>query len=80
MFPEEKAIKKLRINACRIHLKFCSNETACEILGQCILEHPKVKADKQATKALRKQCDINRVVKVIEGLMPALKRTRKVKK
>jgi hypothetical protein len=70
-----------RINACQMHKKFCSNARACEILGQCILDHPLVKADKQATKALRKPSDINQIIRVIEKLMPSLNRSkRKTKK
>jgi hypothetical protein len=79
LFPEEKAAQKTRTNACRIHLKWCTNERACEILGQCILEHPLVKRDKMATKELRKKCDINRVVKIISKLMPSLDRSTKNK-
>lgn len=79
LFPEEKAEKKSRVNRCQIHKKFCTNGRACEILGQCILDHPLVKKDKQATKQLRKQMDINSVVKIITRLMPSLNRRRKKK-
>lgn len=79
LFPEEKAENKTRINRCQIHKKFCTNGRACEILGQCILDHPMVKKDKQATKQLRKQMDINSVVKIITRLMPSLDRRRKNK-
>lgn len=81
--PKKKKNKSQgsRINACQMHKKFCSNARACEILGQCILDHPLVKADKQATKALRKPSDINQIIRVIEKLMPSLNRSkRKTKK
>lgn len=66
-----------RVNACQIHKKFCSNERACEILGQCILDHPLVKRNKTATKELRKKGDINHVVRVVSRLMPSLKKPGK---
>lgn len=72
LFPEEKVSKKVKVNRCQVHKKFCSNARSCEILGQCILEHPLVKADKQATKDLRKPSTIERVVKIAERLMPTL--------
>lgn len=81
LFPEEKTDKKLKINPCKIHKKFCSNERACEILGQCILDHPLVKKDKMATKELRKKGDMNHILKIITRLMPSLnKPPRKRKK
>lgn len=71
--PTRVSDKKIRINQCQIHRKFCSNERACEILGQCILDHPLVKANKYAAKELRKPGTIDHIVKVIEKLMPSLK-------
>lgn len=77
LFPEEKAEKKLKVNRCQIHKLFCTNGRACEILGQCILDHPVVKKDKQATKQLRKQMDINSVLKILSRLMPYFTRCQK---
>jgi hypothetical protein len=77
LFPEEKVKKKAKVNQCQLNKKFCTNSRACEILGQCILDHPLVKKDKQATKQLRKQMDINSVVKIITRLMPSLNKPRK---
>lgn len=79
LFPEEKAKKKAYINRCQIYKPFCTNGIACEILGQCILDHPLVKKDKDATKRLRKKMDIDGVVKIITRLMPSLDRPRKKK-
>lgn len=77
LFPEKKAIKKVKINQCQIHKKFCSNTRSCEILGQCILDHPLVKNDKMASKQLRKPLDINGVVKIVSRLMPSLNKQPK---
>lgn len=72
LFPEEKAKKKAKVNQCQIHKKFCTNERACEILGQCILDHPLVKQSKCATKAFKHKAHINQVVFIISKLMPSL--------
>lgn len=77
LFPEQKAIKKVKINQCQIHKKFCSNTRACEILGQCILDHPLVKADKMASRKLKKPLHIDGVIKIISRLMPSLNRKHK---
>lgn len=79
LFPEQKAKKKVKLNPCRIDKFRCTNGRACEILGQCILDHPLVKNDKMASKQLRKKMDINSVLKIITRLMPSLDR-RKNKK
>lgn len=65
---------KPAIPSCQVHLMFCINQQACEILGKCIQEHPLVKKDKMARKQLRKQCGINTIIKIMERLMPPLKR------
>lgn len=80
VFPEAKTEKKIKINQCQIHKKFCSNARACEILGQCILDHPLVKKDKLAKRQLRKPKDISAIVKIITRLMPSLDRTKTKKK
>lgn len=72
LFPEARAAKGVRINQCQIHKKFCSNEKACEILGQCILDHPLIKKDKEASRELKKKCGFNQVIKIAERLMPSL--------
>lgn len=72
LFPEEKARKRAKVNQCQIHKKFCANERACEMLGQCILDHPLVKANKSATKAFKLKMHINQVVFIISKLMPSL--------
>lgn len=73
LFPTRPG-KKDRINKCQVNKKFCSNAKSCEILGQCILDHPLVKNDKLALRQLRKPLDINGVVKIISKLMPPLNR------
>jgi len=80
LFPEQRTQKKIRINQCQIHKKFCSNERVCEILGQCILDHPLVKNDKDATKMLRKKSDINHILKIVSRLMPSLNKPGKKQK
>lgn len=57
---------------CRNKNTFCTNEKACEILGQCILDHPLVKANKSASKAFKHKMHINQVVFIISKLMPSL--------
>lgn len=63
-----------KINLCQMHKKFCSNQRACEVLGQCILDHPLVKDNKQALRQLRRPRTLNDVVKIISRLMPSLNR------
>lgn len=60
---------------CKKQIKVCSNERACEILGQCILDHPLVKANKKATKALKHRMPIQQVVDIISKLMPSLNKS-----
>lgn len=55
---------------CEIHIKFCTNKRACEILGQCILKHPLVVQDKMASNQLRQPVSIDTIVKIVERLKP----------
>jgi len=64
---------------CEMNKKWCTNERVCEILGQCILKHPLVLADKMAAKQLRKHLEINSIIKIITRLMPSLNRKTKRK-
>lgn len=66
--------KEPRVELCQTNIKFCTNQRACEILGQCILDHPLVKADKLATKQLRKPHQLSEIIRIITRLMPSLKR------
>lgn len=71
--PKKKPqIKTTTKHACQVDRKYCTNERACEILGQCILDHPLVKQSKCATKALKHKAHINQVVFIISKLMPSL--------
>lgn len=62
---------------CVIKGKKCSNERACEILGQCLLTHPLIKKDKAAKKQLRGKITFNQIVKIAERLMPSLNKPGK---
>lgn len=74
LFPEEKTNKKLKINKCKIHKKFCSNTKACALLGQCMLDHASVNGKKQIATELRKAKGLNEILKIFERLMPERKR------
>lgn len=62
---------------CPKYHKSCSNERACEIIGQCLLEHPLIKKDKSAKKQLRGKITFNQIVKMAERLMPSLNKPGK---
>jgi len=79
LFPEAKSKKKVKVNPCQVDKFRCTNARSCEILGQCILDHPLVKQDKMASKQLRKKMEITAVIKIITRLMPSLDRRRKKK-
>lgn len=70
LFPQEKTDKKLKINQCKIHKKFCSNTRVCKILGQCMLDHASVKGKKQVSKELRTAKGVNDTLKIFERLIP----------
>lgn len=77
LYPTEKAKKKVKIRQCKIHKKFCTNERACEILGQCIFEHPLIRKDGDALKQLYSKTGFNQIVKIAERLMPSLNKPGK---
>lgn len=77
LFPTEKAPKKVKIKQCQIHKKFCTNERACEILGQCILDHHLVKKDREAKKSLRSKQSMQTIVNIATRLMPSLNKPGK---
>lgn len=64
---------------CKINKEWCCNKRACEILGECIREHPLVIADQQASSSLRKSASIVKIVKIITRLKPTLKRYKRYK-
>lgn len=72
-FKKQKK-EKLRAPRCDMHIKFCINKRACDILGQCIQKHPLVVKDKMAARQLRSPSEMKVVVKIISRLMPSLKR------
>lgn len=81
LFPESKAKRRTKIkNQCRLSKKFCTNERACEILGQCILDHPLVKRDKVITKQLKAKLSIQKIVNIVAQLMPSLNKPSKKQK
>lgn len=65
---------------CPKYHKSCSNERACEIIGQCLLDHPLIKKDKAAKKQLRGKITFNQIVKIAERLMPSLNKPDKKNK
>lgn len=71
---KKKSKNAPKIELCQKHKEFCTNERACEIFGQCILEHPLVKKDKMALNQFRKPNEFSTIIKVITRLMPSLKR------
>lgn len=72
--PEVVGKIKLSKFACRKHRKMCVNERACEILGQCMYEHPAVTASKMFKRELNKASGIKEISNVF------VRRLSKVKK
>lgn len=72
-----KSSTKPEIHKCLMRNKVCSNERACEILGQCILQHPLIRKDKEALKILYNKTGFNQIVKIAERLMPSLNKPGK---
>src|SRR5688572_19868364 len=54
---------KIDVNGfpCKRHRKNCLSDKACEILGQCMYEHPAVVASKSFRKELNKAKNINEI-------------------
>lgn len=73
-YIKRESKKNPKIELCQKYKEFCTNERVCEILGQCILEHPLVKKDKMALNQFRKKNELSTIIKVITRLMPSLKR------
>lgn len=78
--PGAKAPKKVKINQCQLSKKFCTNDRACEILGQCILDHPLVKKDKDVKKLFRQKQSMKTILKIVTRLMPSLNKPSKKQK
>ena len=72
-----KSNTRPEIHKCLIRNKVCSNERACEILGQCILQHPLIRMDGAALKQLYNKTGFNQIVKIAERLMPSLNKPGK---
>lgn len=70
LFATEKAVKKIKINPCQINKKFCPNQKACEILGQCMLDHPRVKKNKEFRNLLKDGGSLKRIIKIFERYIP----------
>jgi len=80
LFPTQKVVKKIKINRCQIHKKFCSNERVCEILGQCVLDHPRVKTNKVFTRELKKASNIKTILRIFERHMSDKVKVKKKRK
>jgi hypothetical protein len=65
----------VKVNPCEQNKKFCSNIQACEILGQCMLEHPAVVANKNFMKELRKARALSRIAGIFVRYMAKVKKT-----
>jgi hypothetical protein len=70
LFPEAKTKKRVKINQCQLSKKFCNSERACDVLGQCMMDHQSVKASKKFKKELSKVRGIKQVLLVFEQYMP----------
>jgi hypothetical protein len=64
----------IKINLCQQHIKFCSNARACEILGQCMLEHPSVLTNKNFMKELRKARELKAIAGIFVRYMAKVKK------
>lgn len=69
----------IKINLCQQHIKFCSNVKACEILGQCMLQHPAVLVNKNFTKELRKARELKAIAEIFVRYMAKVKKKRSKK-
>ena len=74
LFPQQKAPKKVKINKCQFSKKFCSNKRACEILGQCMLEHPAVLANKTFKRELQKTKDLKAIAAIFVRYLVKVKK------
>lgn len=70
LFPKEKAKKKVKISGCRVHKKFCSSERACEILGQCVLDHELVKSSRSLYFRMKKAKTLPEILDVFNRAKP----------
>lgn len=78
--PKKRKNKpNIKINLCQQNKKFCSNIQACEILGQCMLEHPAVLANKNFMKELRKAHALSRIAGIFIRYMAKVKKPHRKK-
>lgn len=56
------------IRKCPFHVKSCSNECACEILGQCLLTHKLIRRNKTSKRQLMGKVSLSKVLKIFESL------------
>jgi len=75
--PEVVGKIQLSKFACRKHRKLCVNESACEILGQCMYEHPAVIASKTFKRELNKAISIDEISNVFARRLAKVKKINK---
>lgn len=78
--PEVLGKIELSTRLCKQHNKKCRAERACDILGQCMLEHPKVKQSQKFTKELRKVNNLKETLSVFESKIGYLIKYKPIKK
>lgn len=59
--------------SCQKDRRFCINQRACEILGQCLLKHNSVSGNRKATREFKNTHSIADIVAVFEKILPARK-------
>lgn len=72
--PEVVGKIQLSKFACREHRKLCSNERACEILGQCMYDHPAVMASKTFKRELNKAIGISEIANIFGSRLSKVKK------
>jgi len=77
--PEVIGKVPVRQFGCKRHRKHCSNDRACEILGQCMYEHPAVVASKAFKKELNKTKSISEIANIFVSRLAKVKKTHRKK-
>lgn len=68
---------KLSKFSCRKHRNICISDRACEILGQCMYEHPAVAASKSFRKELNKAHNMHDISNTFVSRLAKVKRKPK---
>lgn len=77
--PEVLGRIDVRRFSCKKHTKRCSSDKACEILGQCMYEHPAVVASKAFKKELNKTKSISEIANIFVSRLAKAKKTQSKK-